>query len=168
MSSDADQKGLSGFLELLPRGGDPDAPPLRFMELQFSKDLHTLEVKRASPDGTPNTFELNVETPADISRLFAAEVIGLIAAQANRNFQQQGLTTSMSAPVTFNDEGHVIAEIFKAGTIYRRTVFDPVKMTLTISAEKNAVLRSVTVHGVADVPVELAKALGVKLPLAGV
>src|SRR4051794_2614994 len=166
--SDADQKGLGGIVELLPRGGDPDAPPLRFMELQFSRDLHTLEVKRAGPDGKPNSFEINIETAADISRLFAAEVVGLIATQANRNFQTQGLSTSMSAPVIFSDEGHVVSEIFKGGKIYRRTVFDPTQMLLTVAGENGTLLRSVTVPGVAEVPLELAKVLGVKLPLDSV
>src|SRR5438105_3796464 len=98
------------------------------MDLQMSEDRRTMTVQRAGPDGKVQSFEIAVESPADITRLFAAEVIGLIATQANKNYQSQGLGTTMTASVSFTPEGHVVSEIHQRGALYRRAVFDPLSM----------------------------------------
>jgi hypothetical protein len=160
------KKAPGWTIEILPRGGDPDTPSKRLMDLQFSDDMKTLKVERMGADGNLQTFEIVVEGPADVNRLFASEVVGMITAQANLIFRAQGLETTQVAPVSFTPEGHVLSEIHQRGTIFRRTVFDPELMQLTVTGQQGAVLSSTKVKDLAELPVVLAKTLGVKLPLS--
>jgi hypothetical protein len=162
----ADPKKAPGWtVELLPVGGDPDAPSRRLMELQFSPDMETLQVQRMGPDGKLQSFAVQVDGPADVNRLFAAEVVGMIGAQANQNFRAQGLETTQANSVSFTPEGDVVSEIYQRGVLFRRAVFDPAKLELTVTGESGRPIASNSMKEMEDLPILLAKALGVTLPL---
>lgn len=161
--SDSAKKAPAWTVELLPRGGDPEAPSQVLMDVQMTPDYSRVRVKRAGPDGKLHEMELAVDGPADLFRLFAAEVIGLIASQANKNYQQAGLGTAMTAPISFGASGEVISEIFQRGQLYRKVVFDPKTTQLTVSGTGGVALFNGPTE---ELALNLAKTLGVTLPLS--
>ena len=160
-----DENAKDWSIDLYPRGGDPDAPPTRFLELHFSDDNKTLQVKRLGTDGKLQTFEVAIQGPGDVRRIFAAEVLAVICAQANANFRQQGRETTQAAPISFSPEGHVVSEIYQRGVLFRRAVFDPHALKLVVTGENGVTLTSSGVPDVSELPLVLAKVMGVKLPL---
>jgi hypothetical protein len=165
MSPNAD-KGPTWVVDLLPKDGNPDSPERRFMDLQFSDDLSSVTISRMGPNGEVQTFEMRYDGPADLARLFHSESLAMVTVQANQNYAAQGLGTSMAAPVTFSPEGHVVCEIHRAGKSYRKVIFDPEKLQLTIRDEGDSILIDKRITDPASVTVEAARVLGVKLPLA--
>ncbi|MFN0062091.1 MAG: hypothetical protein ACKVPX_06220 [Myxococcaceae bacterium] len=113
----------------------------------------------------PRKIDVKLDSPADLMRIFAAEAMGLIVAQANENMRAQGGSTHMPAAVKFDPDGSVVCEIYQRSQLVRQVAYHPETQQLTIRGPGGDVVSSTKISGLPALPAEVAKQLGVTLPL---